>query len=38
MLEFAAQGEVYKQLTKRGRFSERRSSRVRLRLLLLADA
>lgn len=35
MLEFAAQGELYKQLTKRGRFSERRSSRVRL--LLLTD-
>jgi aurora kinase len=35
MLEFAAQGELYKQLTKHGRFSERRSSRVGL--LLLCD-
>jgi aurora kinase len=28
MLEFAAKGELYKQLIKKGRFSERRSSRV----------
>lgn len=28
MLEFAAKGELYKQLVKKGRFSERRSSRV----------
>ncbi|KIM52294.1 hypothetical protein SCLCIDRAFT_569321 [Scleroderma citrinum Foug A] len=27
MLEFAGQGELYKQLSKRGRFTERRSSR-----------
>lgn len=28
MLEYAAKGEMYKQLTKVGSFSERRSSRV----------
>lgn len=28
MLEFAANGELYRQLAKRGRFSERRASRV----------
>jgi serine/threonine protein kinase len=28
MLEFAAKGELYKQLVKKGRFTERRSSRV----------
>jgi aurora kinase, other len=34
MLEFAAKGELYKQLIKKGRFSERRSSRVCILLLL----
>ena len=29
MLEFAANGELYKQLAKHGCFSEKRSSRVR---------
>lgn len=29
MLEYAAQGEMYRQLAKRGRFSERRSCKVR---------
>ena len=28
MLEYAANGELYRQLAKRGRFSEKRSSRV----------
>ena len=28
MLEFAGKGELYKQLSKAGRFSEKRSSRV----------
>lgn len=28
MLEFAMQGELYKQLSKRGTFGERRSSQV----------
>ncbi len=28
MLEYAAQGEMYRQLAKRGRFSERRSVKV----------
>jgi len=31
MLEFAAKGELYKQLIRNGRFSERRSSHVRIR-------
>jgi hypothetical protein len=30
MLEYASKGELYKQLAKRGRFSERRASRVSL--------
>lgn len=30
MLEFAAKGELYKQLSKLGRFEEKRSSRVRV--------
>ena len=29
MLEFAGKGELYKQLSKHGKFSEKRSSRVR---------
>lgn len=29
MLEFAAKGELYKQLSKLGKFDEKRSSRVR---------
>ena len=29
MLEFAGQGEMYKQLVRQGSFSDRRSSRVR---------
>lgn len=29
MIEFAAKGELYKQLQKQGSFSDRRSSRVR---------
>ena len=29
MLEFAGKGELYKQLSKQGSFSEKRSSRVR---------
>ena len=32
ILEFAAKGELYKQLSKLGRFSEKRSSRVRVLL------
>lgn len=28
MLEYASKGELYKQLAKKGRFSERRSSKV----------
>ena len=28
MLEYASKGELYKQLAKRGRFTERRASRV----------
>jgi hypothetical protein len=28
MLEYAANGELYRQLAKRGRFSEKRGSRV----------
>lgn len=28
VLEFAAQGELYRQLSKRGRFDEKKSSRV----------
>ncbi|KAG8827912.1 spindle assembly checkpoint kinase [Serendipita sp. 401] len=35
MLEFAAKGELYKQLVKKGRFSERRSSRY---IAQMADA
>jgi len=35
MLEFAGQGELYRQLKKRGRFSERRSSRY---IAQMADA
>ncbi|CAG7853773.1 Serine/threonine-protein kinase ark1; AltName: Full=Aurora-related kinase 1 [Serendipita indica DSM 11827] len=35
MLEFAAKGELYKQLVKKGRFSERRSSRY---VAQMADA
>lgn len=34
MLEFAGKGELYKQLHRLGRFSEKRSSRVRPRLCL----
>lgn len=30
VLEFAAKGELYKQLSKHGRFDEKRSSRVRM--------
>ena len=30
MLEYASKGELYKQLAKRGRFSESRASRVSL--------
>lgn len=29
MLEFAGKGELYKQLSKHGRFTDKRSSRVR---------
>ena len=29
MLEFAANGELYRQLAKKGRFGEKRASRVR---------
>jgi len=35
MLEFAGLGELYKRLTKAGRFSERRSSRYIDQLTLL---
>jgi aurora kinase, other len=31
MLEYAPKGELYKELTRRGRFSERRAAQVRRR-------